>query len=157
MTLGFRYCFCSVGMVLVLGCGSAETKGPNWPDPVPVTGIVTLNDQPLSDATVTFTPIEKTVGNGGSGVTDSSGKYTLQSTWGDGKTVKPGAIPGNYRVVISRMVTQDGKVWKQDPNVGPMSVGAREELPDEYAFDSKLTAEVTTANPTIDFKLNKAN
>jgi hypothetical protein len=142
-------------MVLALGCGSSDTKAPTWPDPVPVNGIVTLNEQPLSDAMVTFSPIDRTVGKGASSITDSSGKYTLESPWVDGKT-KPGAIPGNYKVTISRMVKPDGSVWKHDPNVGPMSMAAREELPDEYSFNSTLTAEVSKANAAIDFKLNKA-
>jgi hypothetical protein len=157
MTLGFRYWYCSAGLLLALGCGS-DLQKPNWPEPVPVSGTVTYGDQPLADAMVTFSPIDTTTaGHGASATTDSSGKYVLQSSWVDGKT-KPGAIPGNYRVTISRMVKLDGSVWKPNPNQGPMTAGAaKEELPAEYSFDSKLTAEVSKDKGIIDFKLNKTN
>jgi hypothetical protein len=125
------------------------------PDPVPVSGTVTFGDQPLPDATVTFSPTDSTVGQGAAGITDSSGKFILQTSVEGGKT-KPGAIPGNYRVTISRMVRPDGSVWKPNPKEGPMSGGAaREELPEEYSFKSTLTAEVSKDKGVIDFKLNK--
>ncbi len=156
MTRGFRFSFFSAGLLLALGCGSESTKT-KLPDPVPVSGTVTYGDQPLADAMVTFSPTDTTVGQGASGLTDSSGKYVLQSSPVDGKP-KPGAIPGNYKVSISRMVKPDGSVWKPNPNQGPMTGGAaHEEMPDEYSFNSQLTAEVSKDKGVIDFKLDKKN
>jgi hypothetical protein len=117
---------------------------------------VTYGDQPLSQATVIFFPTDSTPGQGASAITDNSGKYVLQSRSVDGKT-KPGAIPGKYRVTVSRMVKSDGSVAKPDPNKGPMTEGAREELPPEYSFKSELTADVSKDKGVIDFKLEKKN
>jgi hypothetical protein len=144
--------------MLSLGCSSDSAKTPVWPDPVPVSGTVTYGDQPLADAMVTFSPTGTTAGQGAAGLTDNSGKYVLQAPWTDGKT-RPGAIPGTYKVSISRMVKADGSVWKPDPkspDAGPMSIGAREEMPEQYSFQSKLTADVSKDNGVFDFKLEKA-
>jgi hypothetical protein len=154
MTLALRRSYCVIGLLLISGCGKSE-KAPNWPDPVPVSGTVMYGGQPLNDARVTFDPIGTTPGQGASAFTDSAGKYVLQARWVDGKT-KPGAIPGNYRVTISRMVNLNGEVVKPDPNAGPMTAGAvTEELPDQYSFNSQLTAEVSKDKGQHDFTLEK--
>lgn len=67
-----------------VGCGQSET--------VPVTGTVTLNGQPATDAEVIFTP---STGRVASGATDSAGRFTLS-------TNKPGdgAVPGEHNVTV---------------------------------------------------------
>ncbi|WP_373650774.1 carboxypeptidase-like regulatory domain-containing protein [Schlesneria sp. DSM 10557] len=144
-----------LSLTAVLGCGGGP-KLPKWPDPVPASGTITFDGKPLVDATVSFTPLEQTQGKGAVGTTDESGKYELKSLGPDGKP-KPGAIPGKYRVSVSRMVKADGSVWKPDPKNpgGPMNFGAKEELPRQYAVESKLVADVASGKSPYDFKLEK--
>ncbi|MEX0728465.1 MAG: carboxypeptidase-like regulatory domain-containing protein [Planctomycetaceae bacterium] len=146
-----------LGICLLAGCGpSVET--PTWPDPVPVSGAVTYGDEPLANAQVIFVPEGETVGKGGSGRTDDSGKYTVKSQSASGD-LQDGLIPGKYKVVFSRMIKPDGSIWIPDPNnpVGPATVAAREELPMNYstAAETKSQIEVTAANSSADFKLEK--
>lgn len=136
------------------GCGSSE---PKLPELVPVTGTVTYDGKPLADATVTFSPMGTTQeGPGAGGVTDASGKYTLETLAQNGKS-KTGAVPGKYGVRISRMILPDGSVWKPDPKVdsGPATFGASEELPPEYSLQPRLTADVSKEKSVHDFKLEK--
>jgi hypothetical protein len=70
------------------GCGSVKT-----PPTAKVSGTVTYNGSPLANVTVTFQPSQ---GRPASGVTDSSGKFTL-STFGK----NDGALPGNHRISIA--------------------------------------------------------
>jgi hypothetical protein len=84
----------SLPMVLALtgavaGCGGTAK-------PIPVEGVVLLDEQPLGSATVTFTPVG-TQGQPASGQTDASGVFKLTS--GDGRI---GAVPGQYKVTVSR-------------------------------------------------------
>lgn len=140
-----------------LGCG-ASVKEPNWPAVVPVSGSVTMDQNPLGQAIVLYIPDGSTVGQGGSGMTDDSGKYKVSSRNAKGEMVD-GIIPGKYRVAISRMVKPDGSVWTPDPEnkEGPASVGAREELPLEYSDprSSIWLVDVITGGPPQDFPLTK--
>ena len=147
--------FCPFAFLAVWGCGPSD-KTPKLPDLVPVSGTVTYDGKPLTDAMVQFLPMGSTQGQGTAAVTDASGKYTLETVSSNGKA-RPGAVPGNYGVRISRMVKPDGSVWKPGPDAsgGPATSGAREEMPDEYAMQSKLTAEVSKDKPVHDFKLDK--
>lgn len=147
--------FCLFPLFAVLGCGPSA---PQLPDLVPVSGTVTYDGKPLDNASVTFSPMDGgKAGYGASGFTDASGKYTVETAAGDGKT-KPGAVPGKYGVKISRMVKPDGSVWKpdpKDPSIGPMTFGAREELPEEYSMQPRLNAEVSKDKSVHDFTLVK--
>ncbi len=84
-----RQRFFSVGLLVMLlvpfGCSSQISV-------VPVTGTVEYNGEPVVGAAVTFVPEE---GKSASGITDSSGKFTL-TTNEDGD----GAIPGNHTVTV---------------------------------------------------------
>lgn len=72
-------------LVLLSGCGEKS---------VPVEGVVTLDGQPVSHATVTFTSEDGS--RVFSGQTDDSGKFTLSSAKG------PGAAPGSYKVTVAK-------------------------------------------------------
>lgn len=123
-----------------LGCGSGGEQ--------PVTGTVTLDDQPLAGAIVTFYPEGQTPGLGGSGRTGADGKYTLTPS----RKGQPVA-PGEYRVVIRRPLNPDGS--PADPNVPPIESQARESLPPVYSEreHSILTAHVTKEQAVYDFPL----
>lgn len=139
------------------GCGEGVVE-PNWPDVVPCSGTVTMDGKPLAQAMVLYIPDISTKGQGGSGTTDESGKYTVSSRNAKGEMV-PGIIPGKYKVAFSRMVKPDGTVWTPDAtnSAGPATVGAREELPLKYsnAANSIQMAEVKAGGAPIDFTLKK--
>lgn len=75
---------------IVAGCGR---KGP---ETVEVSGVVTLDGQPVEGATVGFAP--ESGGRPASGVTDASGAFTL-STFAPGD----GAVPGKHKVTVSKI------------------------------------------------------
>ena len=81
------------GVLIAAGCSSNSVV---YPEVAAVVGVVTLNGQPLQAATITFVP---EAGRSSSGVTDSSGKYSLHYTG----TIR-GAMLGTHRVMIKKMV-----------------------------------------------------
>lgn len=120
--------------VVALGCG----KDANLPPLVPVTGTVTLNDQPLASATVEFIPIGKTRGSGATGYTDDQGKYELVTRRGD-----RGTPVGEYRVVVKKMVNPDGTPYSAKSGVAPMDSDAREVLPPRFSDDTQTKLKKT--------------
>jgi hypothetical protein len=90
---------CSIIVAGLAGC-SGSSGNPNL---VPVTGSVTLDGQPLAGASVAFVAAGDTAGAGGVGITDESGKYHL-AHFREGT----GAEPGEYKVLISKIVLPDG-------------------------------------------------
>jgi hypothetical protein len=136
-------CFC------LSGCGDSKPA----PDAsVTVTGIVTMDGKPLEKARVVFIPLQGAEqGNGGSGLTDSAGKYELRSLVGEESVV--GTPPGKYRVVISKMIKPDGSV--APPDEPPIMSAASESIPLRYSdfSGSKLDATVATSGGTFNFDL----
>jgi hypothetical protein len=134
----FLWVFLAAGL---LGCG-----GPSGG--VPVTGTVTLNDQPLADAVVTFYPEGDTAGLGGAGRTGPDGKYTLTAAQGGG-----GLPPGEYTVVISLLLRPDGTPLP--PGVPPIESDAHETLPAAYSSRETGTLKRTVSKETksYDFAL----
>jgi len=117
-------------MLCPAGCG-----GPAHPDVGRVTGVVTLDGQPLANATVMFQPTE---GRASIATTDSAGKYSL--TYLDGV---PGAKLGAHKVIIRTEIPgEDGQP--------PIS---KEKLPKKYHDQTELTAEVKAGSNTFNFDL----
>ncbi len=144
----------AIGVMTVVGCGGGST-GPKLPDPVKVKGVVAMDSQPLPDAMVFFVPEGgKSMGNGATGITDSSGTFELVTT--SGKAKKPGAIPGNYKVWISRLVGPDGKPVAPNADVPPADLGAVESLPSRYSdvMMTELKASVTGEGGSFDFSIS---
>jgi hypothetical protein len=111
------FCFVLSSIVLI-GCSGSG----GFPKTYPVTGSVKVNGKAIDGAVVTFQI------DGGKenaiGLTDSTGKYTLTMFRpGDG------AIPGQYRVAISKPTAAE--VAK--PNTLPPGQIAPAELPEDYA------------------------
>ena len=125
----------------LFGCGG--TAGG-----IAVTGTVTLDEQPLADAVVTFYPEGETAGLGGAGRTGADGRYTLTAAQGGG-----GLPPGAYTVVISRPLRPDGTPLP--PNVSPIESDARETLPATYSLRDASTLKRTVSKDTksYDFPL----
>jgi hypothetical protein len=138
-------CLCVVVLTAgLLGCGGSSGR-------VPVTGTVTLNDQLLADAMVTFYPEGDTAGLGGGARTGPDGKYTLIAAQGG-----DGLPPGEYTVVISRLLRPDGTPLP--PDVPPIESNARETLPAVYSSRdaSKLKRTVKKDTTSYDFALSKS-
>ena len=108
-------------LTIAAGCRNSEEV-----DQLTVGGTVTLDGQPLKNATVAFKPQGDTKGHGGAGTTDASGRYEVRSPYG-----KIGLPVGVYKVVISRRLNPDGS--EPDPNEKPFLSNAVETLPPRYS------------------------
>ncbi|MCY2996283.1 MAG: carboxypeptidase-like regulatory domain-containing protein [Planctomycetota bacterium] len=122
--------FAGFTAVLLNGCGSGDLQLSS------VSGTVTLDDRPLSDATVEFQPDS---GSFSEGVTDSSGNYTLRYN-----AKKKGALPGKHQVRITHSTRVDAQGQKID---GPQLLPAR------YNRFSELAVEVKSGSNKLDFPL----
>ena len=79
----------TVMLTSLSGCGGSDS-GPDI-DMIPVSGSVAMDGQPLVGAMVEFHPTGGTKGNGGFGLTDEAGKFTLTDFHSN-----PGCPPGEY-------------------------------------------------------------
>jgi hypothetical protein len=123
------------------GCGSkqAEIRLAS------VTGVVTLDGQPVEGALVQFNPAagqlvpdKNEPGGGGSfGLTDASGKYTLKFD-----TKREGAVIGVHSVSVARPPRNDEEALKPDP------------IPAKYNLQSKLSAEVKEGDNVHNLELS---
>jgi hypothetical protein len=100
----------------------------------PVSGIVTLDGQPVSGVRVTFQPSGRDVENpgpGSSAFSDASGRYEL-------KTVRdePGAVPGQHTV---RILNPEPEKAGSNDGAGPPR---KEIIPRRYEVSSDLTFDV---------------
>ncbi len=140
---------------VVVGCGPAVKPTPTGL--VPFTGSVTLDDKPMDGATIMLVPVSASSGQAldTGGVTDAGGKFELKA--GEGKA--SGAMPGEYRVIITRLTKPDGSVVPPSPEKSPMQLmteeNAKESIPPQYSdmLGSKLTVVVPSGGGTHDFKL----
>jgi hypothetical protein len=130
-------------VILIAGCGHANQRAES--KPVPITGKVTLDGQPLADAEVIFTTA--TLGRF-AGVTDGEGKYTLVSAVGGEQVCE-----GPCKVTISKFVLPAGAILQQ--GMSPLMQGGRELLPPQYSsYDfSQLSPAVPKEGGTFDFPL----
>jgi len=123
-----RYCSVRVcvGMLffaLLIGCGSGPTKPDHIPTLTPVDVTVTLNGQPVADASVLFAP---EMGQfAAAGITDSQGKTSLKT---DG--LYQGVAAGTYKVSVTKR------------EVLELDLGETPDDPAEYAaYEAKLNAQ----------------
>jgi len=137
-------------LVVTSGCG-ADIPVPKPSQLVPVEGSITIKGEPLEGALVIFSP-SSSGGFLAHGYTDSRGHYTAETRNGDG--IEPGAAPGSYQVMVSRMVKPDGTPLL-DASEAPANVGAVESVPVQYSnpTESKLRAAVGQSGGTFDFNL----
>jgi len=118
--------------LLSAGCGSDG-------DLARVKGKVTLDGQPLEDATVEFQPTAEG-GAPSSGKTDAKGRYELMYTFNT-----PGAMPGEHVVSI----TTAGTCFDEAGN----EFEREERVPAEYNSKTTLKRTVEPGRNTIDFEL----
>ncbi len=145
---GWNVVVFALAVAVLVGCGGTKSEIKT----VPVTGVVTLDGQPVAGATVTFSP-KSADGRAASGITDQSGRYTL-TTAGAGE----GAVPGSYAVAITKVAAQQAAP-ANDPraaggNLSPeeakmimgqqrAATGAVNELPAKYAKADTSQLEAT--------------
>jgi hypothetical protein len=103
-----------------------------------VTGVVTLDGQPLGNATVYFTPLELEFDEGkrdrartSIGVTDSSGRYTMM-----------------YLENVEGVAVGQCRVW-----VECMGPDGRPLVPGEYSQAAGQTREVSAGTQKMDFTM----
>jgi hypothetical protein len=138
-----RCCFLFGGLGLLLGCGSS---GPA----LPVSGIVTLDGNPLPSAQVTFIPEKDTGGHGGVATTGSDGKFVIANAKGE-----PGLIAGQYKVTVSKgqLKTPSG-----EESVGAIieEIDLKDEFPPIYSSPTQtiLSYSVTGDGKPIEIKLD---
>lgn len=142
--------FCLVAAaVAVLAAGGCSAAKPvsNRPQTHPARGRLTLAGQPLTGATVTFRPDGQ--GNGCSGISDAAGAFRLATfTAGDG------AVPGKYRVTVTKFAAGPPAPDVNAPGYAPPSASApppKSLLADSYADPAKsgLTAEVVAGKDNV--------
>lgn len=153
--------FCLGLIVLTLsGCSSSDNAEDNRPARVPVSGTISYNNAPVAGATVIFSPVI-TSGKAASGVTDSSGRYTLTS-YGN----EDGAVPGDYEVMVmkvktkqSQVVDVDNPAYQAPPAVDAKTPAPESLIPQKYSNPktSGLRATVPSEGKLegLDFQLTK--
>ena len=115
-------------LVAALLCGCTENSKPY--KTAPVSGVITLDDQPLAIAHVTFMPVHEAQGASqsgpeASGESDASGRYSLKTVFGDA-----GASVGKNRVMVTTRKTE------LDPSNPDRSREiAKERVPGKYLTD----------------------
>ncbi|MHC2069228.1 DUF4198 domain-containing protein [Bremerella sp. T1] len=116
-----------VSLLLLSGCFGSDKV-------VPVSGVVTLDGEPLSGAVVGFEPIavegQLEAGYGSYAKTDEDGRYQLLSL-----KKEDGALVGRHRVSVSTVVGREG------PN-GEILGLTKERVPSRYNNDTELVIEV---------------
>jgi hypothetical protein len=114
---------------------------------MPVKGRVTLEDKPVPDMIVNFTPLGETAGNGALACTDANGQFTLLDARG-----QAGAYVGEYKVSFYPAVS---RTKQTDPALDVISVPSRGGLPAIYLDPNKtpLRATVPQGGGTVEILL----
>ena len=132
-------------LTLPVGCGSEFPLAD-------VSGVVTLDGEPLSNATVFFQPVQSSsnpvVGPPSIGVTDESGRYSVST-----HKLGSGAVVGTHEVSISTFETR----MKDPENSDALEVVSQERVPQRYRAPSELNFEVTSrGTDSADFSLTSS-
>lgn len=122
----------------IAGCND----GPgDMPDVGAVTGLVTLDGEPVEGANILFYPVEG--GRSSTAISDAGGAYALIYK---GSTL--GAKVGEHQISLSTVQEESGTAG--DPDYQP----AREEvIPEKYRADSELRFTVEPGENTFDISL----
>ena len=150
---------CSVCLLVtaVSGCGGGSEAPAYAEKLVPATGQVTLNGEPLSRVMVAFRPAEGSSGEVAIGITAQDGTYSLHTpTVGQSAEESQGAVPGEYRVTITKLVMPDGSDVPPDTtDADAEALGAVQLLPPKYSdlTGTTLTATVEAGSAENNFPL----
>lgn len=130
---------------VTLGCGDSG------PSVGKVTGVVTLDGEPIDKATVSFHP---TQGRGSIGLTDADGKYELRFTRN-----KFGALLGEHKVTISTHVfAEENRNVEYDDESRDTGKGREESMPPRYLDldETVLKAVVEKGSNVCNFELTSS-
>lgn len=95
--LSFLFVLCAASLVAFVGCGSKSSlEGLNA-----ASGIVTLDGQPLADASITLAPASGT-GRSAGAISDKDGKFVFRTL-----QANDGVAPGDYLVAVSKRHTEN--------------------------------------------------
>jgi len=147
--------------VVIAGCGGGGEAPKFLSQLVPVKGQVTRGGEPLAGVIVTYLPQEGTgTGEIATGMTDAKGEYSLRTlVTGQSASRSQGAVPGEYRVTITKLVMPDGSAVPADTtDADAEALGAKQLLPPEYSDPTatKLTATVAGPSSTNNFEIPAA-
>tara|TARA_R110002095_G_scaffold142965_1_gene123819 strand:+ start:30004 stop:30456 length:453 start_codon:yes stop_codon:yes gene_type:complete len=133
------------GLLMLAGCFGGSS-GPEI-KLEPVTGTVTINEEPGSQVELVFLPLDGTPGTGAYAVTDETGAFTLKHRNGEN-----GIEAGKYKVIFSKFVKPDGSPLLPDEDAATMGI---EQLPAMYTNmeRTKVEAEVPAGGNTLQFDL----
>ena len=118
-----------------------------------VQGTVSLDGEPVSEANVSFIPIDQEgQTERAGGYSDNHGRYRLTSANGN---PEQGAVAGEYRIVVQKILTET--IPSPDPDDGSASAVFKTThmLPEIYRDRKKtpLAATVNKGKNTIDIEL----
>ena len=135
-------CVCALALS---ACGKSVLKTES------VTGVVTLDGQPLEGCTVMFTPQSKDIGASAVGRTDATGTYKLQTSQG---AADAGTTPGTYNVTFQCLQIVEPEQSDSEGNTIKEEV-TKDVMPAKYkdAKTSGFTAEVVKGANTFNFDL----
>ena len=119
-------------IVFVTGCGSQSM--------LPVSGVITLDGKPVSDAGVMFCPTKN--GMMAAATTDAMGKFELAT----GR--RRGAVPGEYRVAVSKKETTGVGAFA---TVGPRGASIKWLVPQRYSKPEASGFQVTVGQGQTEF------
>ncbi len=113
-----------------------------------VSGQITLDDEPLEQATVRFESPDATYSYA---VTDARGNYTLMLN-----SQQAGVTPGVKRIRITSLPTAEsnqGELEELEEGDSPPAVRGGERVPPRYNRASELQIEITESDRNLDFHL----
>ena len=138
----FTACLCAACFVGLVGCGSGNKLGR-----LPISGKISLDDNPLPNGSITFAPKDPQGFSAGS-VIASDGTYTILET--------KGLPPGEYTVQIFSSY-QEGNEAGAPIHAGPEldKIVTIERIPKEYNSETTQVVTVTKENDNIfDFDIS---
>lgn len=119
-------------LVTVVGCGG--------PKLLPVTGVVTLDGEPVAEAGVMFLPIEQGPATGGT--TDAAGRFQLTTT------NRLGVAPGGYHVTVTKREVTGGGMFDVG---GPKSQKIKWFVPEKYSKPETSGLEAAVSPDQCEF------
>src|SRR5262245_8865379 len=141
MTGRFRFLAALVGTVgmTLAGCSGG---GPT------LTGSVTFDNKPLTDAQVSFESRQDTKLGGFSAKTDAEGKFEVKADLRAGRAIKP----GKYVVLIKKFVDKKGKVPNEE-DFGQLEAAGDlvNVVPPEYSDQERalITVDITPGTTNL--------
>ncbi|WP_437193736.1 hypothetical protein [Planctomicrobium sp. SH527] len=140
------------------GCGSQPDVPDFYKELVPVSGVITFKKQPLAGATVTLVPFGTDAVRAAYGLTDAEGKFSVMTPINGISPAKTkGAVPGTYRVLISKIQMPDGTdIPAELTHADAMQQGAKEILPAKFwrEENSVLTTSIQKGTAPLELKFD---